>query len=462
MDNHFFWKWSFKHSSVYGGLFVVAAIVIEVVVGIAAFRFAIMLEQNSLIGRATSIAAAMESEEITTLSGNESDLGTPLYQKLKEKIVRIKEANTDARFAYITGQRNGKVFFYMDNEPVESPDYSPPGQIYEEASQGFAMVFTRGQAIIDGPYADRWGTWVSGIAPIFNSGTGKVVAVIGIDINAVSYFKRTFIVVLASVSLVGSLLLGMFILYARYIKEQALDRAKSEFVSLASHQLKTPLTTISWYAEMLLNGRVGKVAEKQKEYLEKIFHNNRRMKELVNALLNTSRIELGTLAIEPKPVNLIAVADSVLDELSAQINSKRLQIERDYEKNLPIINADPQLTRIIFQNLLSNSVKYTPDRGIISLTIKTQQSDILIKVSDSGYGIPKAQQSQIFKKLFRADNVREKEPDGTGLGLYIVKSVIEQFGGKILFESKENKGTIFYVTVPLRGMEKKKGTKGLV
>lgn len=462
MNNHFFWKWPYEHSSIYGGLFVVAAIVVEVLVGIAAFSFAITLEQNSLMGRAASIAAAMESEEITALSGNESDLGTPLYQKLKEKIVRIKEANTDARFAYITGQRNGKVFFYMDNEPVESLDYSPPGQIYEEASQGFVMVFTRGQAIIDGPYADRWGTWVSGIAPIFNSNTGKVTAVIGIDINAVSYFRRTFIVVLASVLLVGSLLMGIFILYVRYVKEKEIDLAKSEFVSLASHQLKTPLTTISWYAELLLNGRAGKVAEKQKEYLEKIFHNNRRMVKLVNALLNTSRIELGTLAIEPKPVNLIEVVDSVLDELSVQIKNKRLQTERDYEKNLPVINADPQLTRIIFQNLLSNSVKYTPDRGIISLTIKTHQSDILIKVSDSGCGIPKAQQWQIFKKLFRADNVREKDPDGTGLGLYIVKSVIEQFGGKIWFESTQNKGTIFYVMIPLKGMEKKKGTKGLV
>jgi len=152
----------------------------------------------------------------------------------------------------------------------------------------------------------------------------------------------------------------------------------------------------------------------------------------------------------------------VLDELSTQIKNKRLQVEKIYEKNLPIINADPQLTRIIFQNLLSNSVKYTPDRRVISLTIKTQKSDILIKVSDSGYGIPKAQQSQVFKKLFRADNIRVKEPDGTGLGLYIVKSVIEQFGGKIWFESTQNKGTIFYVTIPLKGMEKKKGTKELV
>ncbi len=245
-------------------------------------------------------------------------------------------------------------------------------------------------------------------------------------------------------------------------KEQELNRAKSEFVSLASHQLKTPLTTINWYAEMLLRKEVGSITEEQEKYLETIFHNGRRMVELVNALLNASRVELGALSIDPKPLNLIEVADSVLDELLPRIKDKKLQIEKKYEKNLPIINADPQLSRIIFQNLLSNSVKYAPDNGKITLAIETEKSNILIKVSDNGCGIPETQQAQIFKKLFRADNAKMKDPDGTGLGLYIIKSVLDQSGGKIWFESAENKGAVFYVAIPLKGMEKKKGTKGLV
>jgi len=183
---------------------------------------------------------------------------------------------------------------------------------------------------------------------------------------------------------------------------------------------------------------------------------------LVNAILNVSRIELGTLAIEPKPTDFRKVADSVVDELSPHIKNKKLNIEKSYDKNLPIINADLQLIRIVFQNLLSNSVKYTPNGGVISLTIAEKKPNLLITVSDTGCGIPGQQQSKIFTKLFRADNVREKETDGTGLGLYIVKSVVEQSGGKIWFESKEDRGTTFYFTIPLEGMKKKDGTRGLI
>ncbi len=255
--------------------------------------------------------------------------------------------------------------------------------------------------------------------------------------------------------------IGCVIAFRDITREREIDRAKSEFVSLASHQLRTPLSTVSWYAEMLLDEDVGKINKDQEKYLQSLYEANLRMVELVNALLNVSRIELGTFAIEPEPTNFIKIADSVLKELAPQIKEKKLKIKKNYALDLPIINADPKLLRIILQNLFSNSVKYTPEKGQVTIEITRQESDALIKVSDTGYGIPKAQQSKIFTKLFRADNVVVKDTDGTGLGLYIVKAVAEQSGGKIWFESKENKGTTFYVTIPLAGMRKKKGTRGL-
>jgi len=244
-------------------------------------------------------------------------------------------------------------------------------------------------------------------------------------------------------------------------ERKQIDRAKTEFVSLASHQLRTPLTIMNWYSEMLLAGKDGKLNSQQKKYSEEIYAANQRLIELVDLLLNVSRIELGTLNIEPEPINLKKVANLALNELLLQIKNKKLKVKKDYDKNLPIINADPNIVHIIFQNLLSNAVKYIPRGGRVRLLIKKQKSDVLIKVSDTGYGIPKAQQSQIFTKFFQADNIREKGLGGNGLGLYIVKSVLEQSGGKIWFESEENKGSTFYVTIPLRGMKKKKGTKGL-
>lgn len=244
-------------------------------------------------------------------------------------------------------------------------------------------------------------------------------------------------------------------------REKEIDKAKTEFVSLASHQLRTPLTAINWYVEMLMNGDAGKINKEQKNYLEEVYKGSKRMVDLVNALLNVSRIDLGTFAIDPEPIDFAAASKDVLNELKPSIINKKMKIKEVYDKNVPLINADPKLIRIIFQNLLSNAVKYTPEKGTISVGIKKDNEDVLITISDTGYGIPIGQQARIFEKLFRADNARQRETDGTGLGLYVLKSIIEKNDGKIWFESAENKGTTFYVRMPLSGMKKKEGSKGL-
>ncbi len=256
--------------------------------------------------------------------------------------------------------------------------------------------------------------------------------------------------------------------------EVNVDRAKTEFVSLASHQLRTPLSAINWYAEMLLGGDAGPLGEEQRKYLEEIYKGNQRMVELVNALLNVSRIELGTFVIEPEPTNIVEIADSVIAELKPSITKQDIVFERSVSPDVPIIPADPKLVRMVFQNLLSNAVKYTPKGGTVSLSISlvreqasrkdtdtALQGNILIRVSDTGIGIPLEAQNRIFSKLFRADNARELDSGGTGLGLYIVKAVLDHSGGRVWFESSPGKGTTFYATLPLSGMRVKTGQKEL-
>lgn len=244
-------------------------------------------------------------------------------------------------------------------------------------------------------------------------------------------------------------------------KEVQIDRAKTEFVSLASHQLRTPLSAINWYSEMLLAGDAGKLNETQEQYIKEVYAGNQRMVDLVNALLNISRIDLGTFAIDPEPTDFCKLAVSVLAEVQPMVKAKKMDVKNECEKDLPLVNADPKLVRIIFQNLLTNALKYTPEKGEVAVIVAKQGKDILIKVTDNGYGIPEAQKNKIFTKLFRADNVREHDAEGTGLGLYMVKAIVEQSGGKIWFESEENKGTTFFVTLPLTGMKKKEGSKEL-
>jgi two-component system phosphate regulon sensor histidine kinase PhoR/two-component system sensor histidine kinase VicK len=256
-------------------------------------------------------------------------------------------------------------------------------------------------------------------------------------------------------------LIGAINVFRDITHEKDVDRAKTEFVSLASHQLRTPLSAINWYTEMLLAGDAGKITDEQKQYLEEVYRSNKRMVDLVNSLLNVSRIDLGTFAIVPEPTDISDVSKSILMELTPMIKNKKMNIEENYDSKIPKINVDAKLIRVIFQNLLSNAVKYTPEGGKVIVSIAKDSKNVLIKIQDTGYGIPIKDQPRMFEKLFRADNVREKETDGTGLGMYIVKSILEQAGGKITFESEENKGTTFFVTIPLSGMKAKEGVKDL-
>ena len=211
---------------------------------------------------------------------------------------------------------------------------------------------------------------------------------------------------------------------------------------------------------MLLNGDAGETNATQKEYLNEIYKGNKRMVSLVNALLNASRIELGTFGVEPEPSDIIAISKDVIEELTPLIKEKQVYVVEDYEE-MPEILLDPKLTRIIFQNLLTNAIKYTGGRGKITISIKKDSDNLTVSVADTGFGIPLKQQEKIFSKLFRADNVKALDAEGSGLGLYIVKSIVEESNGKIWFESEEDKGTTFHVALPINGMKERAGSKPL-
>jgi signal transduction histidine kinase len=249
--------------------------------------------------------------------------------------------------------------------------------------------------------------------------------------------------------LLNNTIVGAIEVFRDVTKEREIDRTKSEFVSLASHQLRTPLTTVNWYSEMLLKGGVTKNSKRQKEYLEKIHAGSGQMVMLINMLLNVSRIELGTLVVESKPANISALLLEVISEQKPQMDKKEITIKSTFSNDIPICKTDGNLLRTVFQNLLSNAIKYTEDRGHIDTSMSLDnEGNVLITFSDTGYGIPKKDHDHIFTKMFRADNVKEKGTEGTGLGLYIVKSVLTALGGSVRFESEENKGAKFFVTLP--------------
>ncbi len=243
-------------------------------------------------------------------------------------------------------------------------------------------------------------------------------------------------------------------------REKEIDRAKTEFVSLASHELRGPLTAINWYTEMLLGSKED-LSPRCNKYLQEIKAGGRRMVKLVNALLNVSRIELGTFTIKPELSSVTAIIDQILKTRQSKIKGRGLQITKSYQKHIPKVKIDPALIRTIMSNVISNAIKYTPAGGKISIEVSKKGKDIVFKVIDSGCGIPANQQHRVFEKLFRADNAVSIDPEGHGLGLYIVKSILDQAGGKIWFESALNQGSTFYVSIPVSGMKPQAGKKEL-
>jgi PAS domain S-box-containing protein len=260
---------------------------------------------------------------------------------------------------------------------------------------------------------------------------------------------------------------GAIIVFRDVTKDNELDKAKSEFVSLASHQLRTPLSAINWYGEMLLNGDAGKLNRDQHEYIQEIFEGNQRMVELVNSLLDVSRLELGKLQNQPAVNDISELINSLEKELTPSIKDKQLTFTKLVHAIPPVV-ADPKQLRMIVQNLLSNAVKYTPAKGSVTVTLRKATATDLAEakltsamphwyfsVQDNGYGIPEEEKAKIFGKLFRADNVRKLDVEGTGLGLYIVKEVVQKMGGRVWFTSIESAGTTFYVILPFRSRHTK-------
>ncbi len=233
--------------------------------------------------------------------------------------------------------------------------------------------------------------------------------------------------------------------------EEEVDRMKSEFISLASHQLRTPLSAVKTYSHMLIDGYMGEITPAQRDSLATIVSAANRMNELISTLLNITKIESGTIAIRLGSINIDKAVQEVVKELSLQAIGKSiklsLKVSGEASKN---IRTDKLILKEVLTNVMSNAIKYTPEGGSVKTTIKLRDDDVMISVKDTGWGIPKYSQDQIFSKFFRAHNIVKRETSGTGLGLYLVKGLIDTIGGKIWFKSQEGAGTQFYITLPRR------------
>ena len=232
-----------------------------------------------------------------------------------------------------------------------------------------------------------------------------------------------------------------------YIKE--IDKVKSEFISLASHQLRTPLSSIKWLCELFWQEDVSQLTADQKEVVQKVQNENERLIKLVNSLLNVSRIEAKKINVAPEQTDFNKLVQQTVDSYRRHMSNRGVSLIENYQSELPKLLLDPKLTAEAVGNLVSNAVKYTAQNVQITLTTKREKAEVVLSVSDTGIGIPINDQKHIFDRFFRASNANTTLTDGNGLGLYFVKWVAGEHGGRVWFDSKENSGSTFYLAFPI-------------
>lgn len=233
------------------------------------------------------------------------------------------------------------------------------------------------------------------------------------------------------------------------VRLKELDATKDEFISMASHQLRTPLTTIKGYLSMILDGDVGKVKAEEKDLVQHAFDSAQRMVYLIADLLNVSRLQSGKFIIDNKPTHLPEVVEGEVQQLKEQASNRKIIMHYTSPKEFPTLNLDETKVRQVIMNFLDNALYYTPANGEVTVELLATADSASFTVTDTGVGVPKDIQHHLFTKFYRADNARKMRPDGTGLGLYMAKKVIVAQGGAIIFKSTEGKGSTFGFSFPL-------------
>ncbi|MBZ9578678.1 PAS domain S-box protein [Patescibacteria group bacterium] len=234
-------------------------------------------------------------------------------------------------------------------------------------------------------------------------------------------------------------------------REKMIERMKTEFVSISAHQLRTPLSAIKWTLRMLLDGDLGKITKEQQDFIRKTYKSNERMIKLINDLLNVTRIEEGRYLYNPIFTDIESIVQSVINSYKDEIKNKGLKFEfKKPKKKLPKVRVDIEKIELAIQNILDNAVRYTLPGGKVTVSLKHGKKEIEFSVKDTGIGIPKDQQNRVFTKFFRGANAIRMETEGTGLGLFITKNIIEAHKGRIWFKSKEREETTFHFTLPVK------------
>lgn len=469
-----------------GGIIVILAIGITTAVSWLLYEHTVNLLTDNLRQRLLSIAithaANIDYRDVEALQVEE-DWEKPEWSRVVKNLKKTKSSNPNIVFMYIFRKKKDnaqEMEFVADAESInpyantdndsnndidangdgviepEGPDQLQwPGQDYPSPPEEAFLAYT-GPLTNKDLYEDAYGQVLTGYAPIKDD-AGNTIAVLGTDIKVDDFLIVTRQTLYPFLLFILFLVIAIVILSAALIKLwnkrieifAEIDRQKDELLSIVSHQLATPVTSIRWQLEMMLDGDIGKLTKEQKEHVESTRKVTANLVDLIGMILDVSRIQLGKMKVSKQELNLNEYFKELVSVIEPRAMEKKVKLIKNIPAKLPVAMLDKRLTNMTLENLLSNAVKYTPSGGEVEFTVTLKGNMLSCVIRDTGCGIPEKDQSQIFGKLFRASNVRNAV-DGNGFGLYVAKGAVESQGGHISFESKEGKGTTFYVELPIR------------
>lgn len=412
------------------------------------------LQTNSLL--ADVLKQAAETGQISTSSildlknkqGKALFIVYPLY--LRQNSSQIALNNNVSEFVYLEININKLFEVVQKNAALQNMEFTV-SEGEDAASQ---------QYIYTSPGFDRQGPGI--INKVVSINEKKWVIHAEVDKSSISYSAaRTEPLVTSVVGVLTTIILAVFLgqtlrsrsRHINYVKERQLNKSRDELLSLASHQLRTPATSVKHYVGMLLQGYGGKIDKRQREFLNRAYSANERQLEIVNQILHVSRIESGRLELTNQTVNMAKLVKQVMAQNKQMVKTRQQKIKLEIDQKLPAVLGDPNYLAIVIENLLTNASKYTAEKGSISVMVYSEATNLILEVSDTGVGIDKKDLDQLFKKFSRIHNELSIRSGGSGIGLYLSKLIVEMHGGSIEAISHKDVGTTFRVKFPLEGNE---------